>query len=69
MHEANLLKLDCSKAHIQLKWKDVWNSNTTFEKTVKWYKSFYENNKIILTQKDLEAYVNDARARNIEWTK
>jgi len=69
MHEANLLKLDCSKAHIQLKWKDVWNSNTTFEKTVKWYKSFYENNKIILTQKDLEAYVNDARARNIECTK
>jgi integrase len=26
LHEANLLKLDCSKAHILLKWKDVWDS-------------------------------------------
>ena len=27
-----------------LKWKDVWDSETTFEKTVMWYKNFYENN-------------------------
>ena len=39
LHEANLLKLDCSKAHILLKWKDVWDSQTTFEKIVKWYKA------------------------------
>ncbi|MDX4026194.1 CDP-glucose 4,6-dehydratase [Aliarcobacter skirrowii] len=67
LHEANLLKLDCSKAHILLKWKDVWDSETTFEKTVKWYKSYYENNKEILTQSDLESYITDAKAKNIEW--
>jgi len=67
LHEANLLKLDCSKAHILLKWKDVWDSETTFEKTVKWYKSYYENDKTFLTQKDLISYVNDAKAKNIEW--
>ena len=67
LHEANLLKLDCSKAHILLKWKDVWDSETTFEKTVKWYKSYYENNKEILTQNDLESYIADAKAKNIEW--
>lgn len=67
LHEANLLKLDCSKAHILLKWKDVWDSNTTFEKTVKWYKAYYENNKEILTQSDLESYIADAKAKNIEW--
>jgi CDP-glucose 4,6-dehydratase len=66
-HEANLLKLDCSKAHILLKWQDVWDSDTTFEKTVKWYKNFYENNKAILTKDDLVSYVNDAREKNIEW--
>jgi CDP-glucose 4,6-dehydratase len=66
-HEANLLKLDCSKAHIQLKWKDVWDSETTFEKTVKWYKAYYEGYKMVLTQNDLESYISDAKVKNIEW--
>ncbi|MGI6723486.1 MAG: CDP-glucose 4,6-dehydratase [Arcobacteraceae bacterium] len=67
LHEANLLKLDCSKAHILLKWKDVWDSETTFEKTVKWYKAYYEDDKKILTQNDLESYITDAKAKKIEW--
>jgi len=66
-HEANLLKLDCSKAHIVLCWKDVWDSETTFEKTVKWYKAFYEND-YISTQLDLEMYVEDAKKKNLEWS-
>lgn len=67
LHEANLLKLDCSKAHIKLHWKDVWDSEKTFEKTVKWYKAFYEDNKI-LSQEDLEDYIKDATCKKIEWT-
>ncbi len=67
LHEANLLKLDCSKAHIILKWKDVWDSNTTFLKTVNWYKSYYEE-EIILTSQDLENYINDAKSKKLEWT-
>ena len=66
LHEANLLKLDCSKAHIILQWKDVWNSDTTFEKTVLWYKEFYEN-KSILTNENLIDYVKDAKNKNLEW--
>jgi len=66
LHEANLLKLDCSKAHILLKWKDVWDSETTFEKTVKWYKSYYENNKVFLTAQDLESYITDAKKYRVE---
>lgn len=68
LHEANLLKLDCSKAHILLKWKDVWNSNTTFEKTVKWYKSYYEENAKILTEEDLTSYITDAKTKKLEWS-
>lgn len=67
LHEANLLKLDCSKAHIKLRWKDVWDSEKTFEKTVKWYKAFYEKNEI-LTQEDLENYIKNATCKKIEWT-
>jgi CDP-glucose 4,6-dehydratase len=66
-HEAKLLKLDCSKAHTLLKWKDVWSSDITFEKTVKWYKAFYEDNFIVLTSEDLYTYVNDAKTKKIEW--
>ena len=69
LHEANLLKLDCSKAHLLLKWNNVWNSETTFEKTVKWYKSYYEEDKNILTKNDLDIYIKDAKIKNIEWTK
>ena len=68
LHEANLLKLDCTKANTILKWKDVWDSETTFEKTVNWYKNFYENNKELLTQSDLENYIKEAVGKNIVWT-
>jgi len=68
LHEANLLKLDCSKAHILLNWENVWDSDTTFEKTVKWYKSYYKADKILFTYNDLVDYVNDAKNNEIEWT-
>jgi len=65
-HEANLLKLDCSKAHTQLKWKNVWNSERTFEKTVNWYKKFYEKENI-LSLDDLESFITDAKTIRLEW--
>lgn len=65
-HEANLLKLDCSKAHIRLKWKDVWDSQKTFELMTSWYRSYYEDN-IILTKNNLLAYIADAKAKGVKW--
>lgn len=41
----------------------------SFKKTVKCYKAYYENDKIFLTKHDLESYVADAKAKNIEWSK
>ena len=66
LHEANLLKLDCSKAHILLKWNNVWDSNKTFEKTVLWYKEYYESDNVV-TKSDLDSYINDAKEKGIEW--
>lgn len=65
-HEANLLKLDCSKAHMKLHWKNVWESSMTFEKTVEWYKAYYETDKVV-TENDLLAYIDAARAAKIAW--
>ena len=67
-HEANLLKLDCSKAHNILSWNPVWNSEKTFKITVEWYKMYYENN-IIITESDLIEYITDARNKEINWAK
>ncbi|CAA6819705.1 MAG: Similar to CDP-glucose 4,6-dehydratase (EC [uncultured Sulfurovum sp.] len=68
LHEANLLKLDCSKANILLEWKSVWNSHMTFEKTVLWYKEYYTNT-LISTEEDLNTYITDAKKKALDWTK
>jgi CDP-glucose 4,6-dehydratase len=68
VHEANLLKLDCSKAHQKLKWHGVWNCDTTFQKTIQWYRDFYEKNAVSSLD-DLSLYIENAKAKNLEWTK
>jgi len=52
-HEANLLKLDCSKIKKVLGWKPRWNIETAVEKTVEWSKMYLANkdvNKIMEDQ-------------------
>ena len=39
-HEANLLKLDCSKARSQLGWIPKWNLEAATQKIVEWQKAF-----------------------------
>ena len=45
-HEANLLKLDCSKANNILKWRSIWDLDATIKATIDWYRNFYEHKKI-----------------------
>ncbi len=68
LHEAQLLKLDCSKAHAQLDWTSVWDAETTFERTVAWYRAFYEDQSV-LTATDLAAYVSDANEKGLDWAQ
>lgn len=37
-HEANFLKLDCSKLKTTFNWKPIWNLETAIEKVVEWTK-------------------------------
>jgi CDP-glucose 4,6-dehydratase len=39
-HEANLLKLDCSKARAQLGWTPKWNLEAATQKIIEWQKAF-----------------------------
>ncbi len=46
VHEANYLKLDCSKAKSLLKWEPHWDLETALDKIVEWY-LFYKDNQDI----------------------
>ncbi len=66
-HEAGLLMLDCSKAHKLMKWKSVWDIEKTLEKTINWYKVYYENDGV-MTENDIQQYVADAIKQKLVWT-
>lgn len=45
-HEANFLKLDCSKIKKIFGWKPRWNVETAIEKTVEWSKNYINGKSI-----------------------
>ena len=59
-HEANFLKLDCSKAKSQLNWKPIWNVEIAVQKTVEWAKYFYQNIDVEeITKQQIELYLKE----------
>ncbi len=44
LHEANLLKLNCDKAHSILNWHSVLTIDECLQMTVDWYQRFYTGN-------------------------
>lgn len=60
-HEAGLLMLDNTKAIEELKWKPVWDTYTAVEKTINWYKNYY-NTKKINSFADMEEYLKNMNA-------
>lgn len=67
-HEAEVLKLDCSKAFSKLKWYSTWEFEQAIEKTTNWYKCLYEKNNI-LTRSDLLEFVNDSKKKGMNWAE
>lgn len=56
-HEANYLKLDCSKAKAELGWEPKWNINKSLESVVEWSKSFLSKADMReFTEKQIEEY-------------
>ena len=56
-HETELLRLDTSKAKNILKWKPVFDIDTTLRLTFDWYRSFYNKENVIsLTHKQIELF-------------
>lgn len=59
-HEAELLLLDNSKAVERLGWKPAWDINKSVQRTIEWYKSYYDQSKI-LTNDNIDEYLHDTR--------
>jgi CDP-glucose 4,6-dehydratase len=56
-HEATLLKLNITKAKEQLGWEPKWGLDTAIEKTVSWYKSYYNGGDICdMSLKQIKQY-------------
>lgn len=57
-HEANCLKLDCTKLKTTFDWKPVWNIDTTIDKTVEWYHTYlYGGDVIECTNRQIKEYL------------
>ncbi len=58
-HEANYLKLDCSKAKAELNWYPKWNIETTLKSIVDWNKAWLKGEDIlIVTENQINQYFN-----------
>jgi len=58
-HEANFLKLDCSKAKAVLGWKPCWNIQTAVEKTVEFAKINNNDERLTCIDRQIKEYFGD----------
>ncbi len=57
-HEANFLKLDCSKARNILGWNPVWNVDRAIKETVAWYKAWNDGQDMLeYTQNQVRSFL------------
>ena len=58
-HEANFLKLDCSKLKATFDWKPHWNLDTAIEKVVEWSKCWMQGGDInTCMDKEIDEFLN-----------
>lgn len=57
-HEANFLKLDCTKLKNTFEWEPVWNIDTAMEKLVEWYHIYLSGGDVVeCTNKQIKEYL------------
>lgn len=60
-HEANLLKLDCTKAKTYLKWSPKLNVDEAIKLTVDWYKEFNDKDMFDLCLNQIKSYTSKTK--------
>lgn len=64
-YEANLLKLDISKAQTYLQWQPMYSCYTAVKKTIQWYKRYYETSANDMFTHTLEQIDQYERLSNV----
>ena len=60
-HEANFLKLDCSKMKSTFQWQPRWNVSKAIEKTVEWYDEYLSGNDMNeITERQIKDFFGDS---------
>jgi CDP-glucose 4,6-dehydratase len=63
-HEANYLKLDCSKAALRMNWRPKWDLEYALEKIIEWHKLWLSRGNIQEhCLKEIKQYQNDTNDR------
>lgn len=58
-HEANFLKLDCSKLKSVFGWQPCWHLETAVEKTVEWTKAYFNHENVpALMDREIDEFIN-----------
>ena len=65
-HEAQLLRLDSSKARENLLWRPVWTFEEGLFATAQWYRAWLEHDEVI-SHRQLKNYVQLAQERGLFW--
>lgn len=68
LHEASMLRLDCSLAYTKLSWEPTWDFEVSIAKTIEWYRLFYEEGRV-LSGIHLEQFIDDAVRKGVSWVK
>ena len=64
-HEANYLKLDCSKAMTELGWQPKWGIEETLDKVIEWTKAYQDGKNIRdVCHRQIEDYSSSAEYKN-----
>jgi len=59
-HEANYLKLDCSKLKSVFGWEPTWDINKSIDKTVEWTREYMQNGNICaIMDKQISEFIED----------
>lgn len=59
-HEANFLKLDCSRIKDVIGWKPVWHIETAVDRVCEWTKNWLNNGAILdVMDRQIEDYLNE----------
>jgi len=64
--ESRSLLIDSAKAIERLQWAPVWKTQDALQKTIAWYREFYEAGNVITLQQ-LNEYISIAKQKGLAW--